>query len=281
MKAGDKRPLRPWLIAGTTSQRRTASRRRSSSNFPTTEQQQFPNNRIEAPNISFHLGLACQPDSPRLLSSCCLLRQGAEGGWGKFGVDFCTSAAAKHCDNSTFEYVLDWFQISLETGLEPDVIHEHRFNQFFIHHSLCAAQVRQKLTFPEELLPLDCKSALENYFASDYSCSMFRCLLSVCSCTDPVSLSACLWSVLCLNSLTCWFTGVAVAKTLSQTPCSSSGRPTSGAARTRIGLPICKCSHTLTLWGICNPTSECKIKQNKTKQNKTNPQTPNCICERT
>lgn len=199
MKAGDKRPLRPWLIAGTTSQRRTASRRRSSSNFPTTEQQQFPNNRIEAPNISFHLGLACQPDSPRLLSSCCLLRQGAEGGWGKFGVDFCTSAAAKHCDNSTFEYVLDWFQISLETGLEPDVIHEHRFNQFFIHHSLCAAQVRQKLTFPEELLPLDCKSALENYFASDYSCSMFRCLLSVCSCTDPVSLSACLWSVFGLS----------------------------------------------------------------------------------
>lgn len=171
MKAGDKRPLRPWLIAGTTSQRRTASRRRSSSNFPTTEQQQFPNNEIEAPNISFHLGLACQPDSPRLLSSCCLLRQGAEGGWGRFGVYFCTSAAAKHCDNSFFEYVLDWFQISLEIGLEPDVFHEswRRFNQFFIHHShvmcavlSCAAQVGQKLTFPEELLPLDCKSALEN-----------------------------------------------------------------------------------------------------------------------
>lgn len=32
MKAGDKRPLRPWLIAGTTSQRR------SSSSFPTTEE---------------------------------------------------------------------------------------------------------------------------------------------------------------------------------------------------------------------------------------------------
>lgn len=79
-------PLRLWL---------------SRSNFSTTEQQQFPRNRSPI-NISLHLGIACQPNSMWLLSSCCLLRQGEEGSWRRFSVDFCTSTAAKHCCNSSF-----------------------------------------------------------------------------------------------------------------------------------------------------------------------------------
>lgn len=99
------------------------------------------------------------------------------------------------------------------------------------------------------------------------SCFILRCFLSVCSSTDPVCQSVCL--LVCL-SLVCplfkffhLLIYVAIAKILSQTPCFSSEWPTSGAARTCAGIPLCKCNHTLTLWGICNLTSKCKIKQNK------------------
>lgn len=162
--------------------------------FPATEQQQFPNNGREAPNISFHLGLTCQPDSPRLLSSCCLLRQGAEGGWGRFGVDFCTSAAAKHCDNSSFEYVLDLFQkicfsyiiVMLCVLLKWDK------NSHF-QRNCCQWIVNQHLkTTLHLIIVAPCLGVFSLFVPAQ--------ILSVC---QSVYLSACLWSVLCLNSLTC------------------------------------------------------------------------------